>query len=167
VEVAEAVRQERPQEWSRVWASWFLVEDNAANLDLAARGLAQAGSDRQLEDALDTVFRNHLQHPARLIWACEAMTDESAPEAAVRRRLTLSLLERSSTCHRPISRRCGARQTARPRRAGYPPLLETAFRRGEPLRGSHHPRVWLEVERVRLVEGGPPRPGIGGGAVAR
>jgi transcription elongation GreA/GreB family factor len=39
------------------------------------------------------VFRNHLEHPAQFVWACEAMVQPAAPEP-VRRRATPSLLEK-------------------------------------------------------------------------
>jgi transcription elongation factor GreA len=89
----EAYRTNRTGDWTSVWGEWFLHEDNPVILDTIAAELERSGAQDALDAALEAVFRNHLQHPAQFVWACERMTEVSAPEP-VRRRMTPSLLEK-------------------------------------------------------------------------
>jgi transcription elongation factor GreA len=78
--------------WAEVWAEWLLHEEVPQLLSEIAEHLESAGHGAILEQALEAVFRNHNQHPAQFVWACEAMTDDDCPQA-VRARMTPSLLE--------------------------------------------------------------------------
>jgi transcription elongation factor GreA len=89
----EGYRERRDNEWTAVWGEWLLHEDNPVILDTIAAQLDEAGAQDALDAALEAVFRNHFQHPAQFVWACERMTDESAP-GPIRRRMTPSLLEK-------------------------------------------------------------------------
>jgi transcription elongation factor GreA len=89
----EAIRKVRNDDWTRVWGEWLLHEEAPQLLDEMARRLDEAGAADALDAAVEAVFRNHLQHPAQFIWACERMTDPSAP-VPLRRRMTPSLLEK-------------------------------------------------------------------------
>jgi transcription elongation factor GreA len=91
-EVLAAVRAARGDAWTRLWAAWLPSEEHPGNLTNIAAELAGAGAGDLLRSALETVFRDHLNHPAQLVWACEAMTEEGCPEA-LSRRMTPSVLE--------------------------------------------------------------------------
>ena len=88
-----AVRAARPDLWTELWSDWMLHEQHPAALDMVARALDDAGAGDLLDAAVEAVFRNHLEHPAQFVWACEAMVQPGAPEP-VRRRATPSLLEK-------------------------------------------------------------------------
>jgi transcription elongation factor GreA len=88
-----AIRKARPDDWIGIWGEWLLHEEAPAVLDTIAAELELAGAGDALDAAIEAVFRNHLQHPAQFVWACERMTDPGAPEP-VRRRMTPSLLEK-------------------------------------------------------------------------
>jgi len=89
----DAIADSRPEIWSQIWSEWFLHEDNAQLLATLAERLEAGGYRDLLDEALEAIFRNHSDHPAQFIWACEAMTEESCPET-VRARMTPSLLEK-------------------------------------------------------------------------
>jgi transcription elongation factor GreA len=89
----DALQQAKPDDWPRIWGEWLLHEDTAPALDLIARELDAAGAADELDWAIEAVFRNHLEHPAQFVWACERMTEPDAPEP-LRRRMTPSLLEK-------------------------------------------------------------------------
>jgi len=89
----EELRAAKPDEWTRIWGEWLLHEDTTPALDLIARELDAAGADDELDWAIEAVFRNHLEHPAQFVWACERMTEPDAPEPLLRR-MTPSLLEK-------------------------------------------------------------------------
>jgi len=91
-EALVALREARPSSWIRLWADWLPTEEHAANLDLLASELDRAGAGEALQGALEKVFRDHLGHPAQVVWAWETMTSESCPEP-LRRRMTPSVLE--------------------------------------------------------------------------
>jgi transcription elongation factor GreA len=62
-------------------------------LDAVARRLDREGHGGLVDGSMEAVFRNHLQHPAQFIWACEKMTEDDAPDA-LHQRMTPSLLEK-------------------------------------------------------------------------
>jgi transcription elongation factor GreA len=79
--------------WIDVWAEWLLHEEHPAVLEGIAVELERAGHADTLDATLEAVFRNHTEHPAQFIWACETMTRTDCPEP-LRRRMTPSLLEK-------------------------------------------------------------------------
>ena len=91
--VLAVVQAAHPGLWMELWSDWLLHEQHPAVLDLIARTLDGAGAGDLLDAAMEAVFRNHLEHPAQFVWACEAMVQPGAPEP-VRRRATPSLLEK-------------------------------------------------------------------------
>ncbi len=91
-EVLQTLRRTAPEDWAKIWAEWLSREDHAALLTIIAATLDEEDETDLLEAALETVFRNPLEHPQQLLWACELMTEEHAP-AVLRRRMTPSLLE--------------------------------------------------------------------------
>lgn len=91
-EALTALREARPEGWTRLWADWLPSEEHAANLDLLASELDRAGAGDALQSALEKVFRDHLGHPYQVVWAWEAMTAAGCPEP-LRRRMTPSVLE--------------------------------------------------------------------------
>ncbi|HOC42468.1 MAG TPA: GreA/GreB family elongation factor [Thermoanaerobaculales bacterium] len=88
-----AARAADPDHWAELWSDWMLHEQHPAVLDLIARSLDGEGAVDLLDAAVEAVFRNHLEHPAQFVWACEAMVQPGAPEP-LRRRATPSLLEK-------------------------------------------------------------------------
>ncbi|HSL18586.1 MAG TPA: GreA/GreB family elongation factor [Methylomirabilota bacterium] len=89
----EALRAARPGDWAGIWGEWLLHEETASTLETIATELDRHGAADALDSAVEAVFRNHLEHPAQFVWACERMTDADAPEA-LKRRMTPSLLEK-------------------------------------------------------------------------
>jgi transcription elongation factor GreA len=101
LQALDVFRSTRPEEWSEIWAEWLLHEQNPALLGRVAAELERARESDVLDAALEAVFRNHTEHPAQFIWACETMTEPDCPEP-LRRRLTPSLLEKiPDTLSRP------------------------------------------------------------------
>jgi transcription elongation factor GreA-like protein len=97
----QALRQARPAEWQELWSDWLPHEEHPTNLSAIARELCDNDAEGVLESALERIFRNHLEHPAQLVWACEVMIEDDAP-APLRRWMAPSLLE---TLPDTISRR--------------------------------------------------------------
>ncbi len=93
LEALDEIRTQRPEGWPEVWGEWMLHDDNSQVLDTIVRGLVNEGRGELVDESLEAVFRNHFQHPAQFIWACEAMTKEGCPDP-VRQRMTPSLLEK-------------------------------------------------------------------------
>ncbi len=89
----EAIREARPDKWAEIWSDWMLHEASATLLEKMLFDLDRSGGQDAADAALEVVFRNHTDHPAQFVWACEAMVRDSAPEY-LRRRLTPSLLEK-------------------------------------------------------------------------
>ncbi len=89
----EAIRASLPNTWAEVWSDWMLHEANPALLNRLLFELDGSGGQDSADAALEAVFRNHANHAAQFVWACEAMVKDSAPEY-LRRRLTPSLLEK-------------------------------------------------------------------------
>lgn len=92
-EALEAIAESSPALWPEVWSEWFLHEESAPSLMTIARRLEAAGHQALLDQAVEAVFRNHAEHAAQFVWACEVMTEDGCPEA-VRARMTPSLLEK-------------------------------------------------------------------------
>jgi transcription elongation factor GreA len=88
-----AFRADGPGQWTEIWADWLLHETSPALLDLIATTLDRAGESETLDATLEAVFRNHTNHPAQFVWACEAMVRDDSSES-VRRKMTPSLLEK-------------------------------------------------------------------------
>jgi len=88
-----AVRSDLGDQWIEIWAEWLLHEQHPTVLAGVAVELERLGKSDALDAALEAVFRNHIEHPAQFIWACEAMTEADCPDP-LRRRMTPSLLEK-------------------------------------------------------------------------
>ncbi|MCU0304937.1 MAG: GreA/GreB family elongation factor [Thermoanaerobaculales bacterium] len=154
VAALQALR-ERHQDWTAIWGDWLLHEETPSVLDDIAAALEAAGASEVLDAAVEAVFRNHVQHAAQFVWACERMTDEAAPEA-IRRRMSPSLLEKipdglTRRDFAPLRGRCkglldGGKVAIR--------LLLESANQGQALRFSQ--RVarapGVEPQRVKLVE---------------
>jgi transcription elongation factor GreA len=93
LEALQAIVAHDPEGWPDVWAEWLLHEEVPQLLGEIAERLEADGQDALLEQAMEAVFRNHNNHAAQFVWACEVMTDDSCPRA-VRTRMTPSLLEK-------------------------------------------------------------------------
>ncbi len=92
-EALEALARSRPDEWPEIWSEWMLHEPSASLLQAIVQRLEQAARTDLLDQSLEAIFRNHTEHPAQFLWACEEMSGENPP-AAVGRRMTPSLLEK-------------------------------------------------------------------------
>jgi transcription elongation factor GreA len=92
-EALEAIRSAHPDTWADVWAEWFLHEQHPAILGSIGGALEAEGATGALDASVEAVFRNHTEHPAQFVWACEAMVEPDAP-IQIRRRMTPSLLEK-------------------------------------------------------------------------
>jgi transcription elongation factor GreA len=92
-DVLQATVDNDSDRWPEVWAEWLLHEEVSQLLGEIAERLEAAGYTAQLDQGLEAVFRNHANHPAQFVWACEAMTNDDCPQA-VRARMTPSLLEK-------------------------------------------------------------------------
>jgi transcription elongation GreA/GreB family factor len=79
--------------WPEVWAEWLLHEGSSQLLGEIAERLETDSHAGLVDRALEAVFRNHCNHPAQFVWACEAMAEDNCPQA-VRARMTPSLLEK-------------------------------------------------------------------------
>jgi transcription elongation factor GreA len=79
--------------WIDAWAEWLLHEEHPAVLEGIAFELERGGQADTLDASLEAIFRNHTEHPAQFVWACEMMTRSDCPEP-LRRRMTPSLLEK-------------------------------------------------------------------------
>ena len=79
--------------WPEVWAEWLLHEGTTQLLGEVTARLETEGHAGLADQALEAVFRNHCDHPAQFVWACEEMSEDDCPQA-VRARMTPSLLEK-------------------------------------------------------------------------
>jgi transcription elongation factor GreA len=93
LEALQAVVSRDPEAWPEVWSEWLLHEEVPQLLAEIAGHLEAEGHDALVDQAMEAVFRNHNNHPAQFVWACEVMTDDNCPQA-VRTRMTPSLLEK-------------------------------------------------------------------------
>jgi transcription elongation factor GreA len=89
----EALASVHVDAWPQIWADWILHEETPQLLSTMTDRLENEGHNELVDQALEAVFRNHVQHPAQFVWACEAMSDDAAPET-VKSRMTPSLLEK-------------------------------------------------------------------------
>jgi len=89
----DALVASRPDDWPEIWAEWVLHEENPQLLSSIAARLENGGHTALIDQALEAVFRSHIQHAPQFIWACEAMSQDHCPES-VRSRMTPSLLEK-------------------------------------------------------------------------
>jgi len=92
-EALEAIARTATDTWPAVWSEWFLHEESSQNLRSIATRLEADGHSNLLDQAVDTIFRNHAGHAAQFIWSCETMTEDWCPES-IRARMTPSLLEK-------------------------------------------------------------------------
>ncbi len=91
---ALAAIAERPDgSWAEVWAEWLLHEDTPQVLREIASTLEGQGQANLVDQSMEAVFRNHNDHPAQFVWACESMAEDECP-LAVKTRMTPSLLEK-------------------------------------------------------------------------
>ena len=89
----EALVVSHPDGWPEIWADWVLHEDNPQLLSTVVGRLEDEGHNELIDRSLEAIFRNHVQHAAQFIWACEVMSGEACPET-VKARMTPSLLEK-------------------------------------------------------------------------
>jgi transcription elongation factor GreA len=92
-EALEAIADNDPEGWPAIWAEWLLHEESAQLLAEIAVRLEATGNATLVDEAMEGVFRNHTNHPAQFLWACELMSEDGCPQA-VRSRMTPSLLEK-------------------------------------------------------------------------
>lgn len=92
-EALNAIADYDPKGWPDIWAEWILHEDVPNLLAEMTSRLEGEGHADLVDQAMEAVFRNHNNHPAQFVWACESMTEDGCPEA-VRSRMTPSLLEK-------------------------------------------------------------------------
>ena len=88
-----AIVESSPSGWPEVWAEWLLHEEGANLLGEITAKLEAAGHAELVDQAMEAVFRNHANHPAQFVWACEAMSEDDCPQA-IRSRMTPSILEK-------------------------------------------------------------------------
>ena len=89
----EAIRSAHPDGWTETWSDWMLHESHPAVLDRVLFALEESNAGELADAAMEAIFRNHTEHPAQFVWACEAMARDDAPES-LRRRMTPSILEK-------------------------------------------------------------------------
>ena len=92
-EALAAIADSNHDGWPEVWAEWLLHEGSPQLLGEVTARLETEGHAGLADQALEAVFRNHGNHPAQFVWACEAMSEDNCPQA-VRARMTPSLLEK-------------------------------------------------------------------------
>jgi len=88
-----AIVESSPDGWPEVWAEWLLHEEGTNLLAEITAKLEAAGHAELVDQAMEAVFRNHANHPAQFVWACEAMSEDDCPQA-IRSRMTPSILEK-------------------------------------------------------------------------
>ena len=88
-----AIVESSPDGWPEVWAEWLLHEEGTNLLAEITAKLEAAGHAELVDQAMEAVFRNHANHPAQFVWACEAMSEDNCPQA-IRSRMTPSILEK-------------------------------------------------------------------------
>ena len=92
-EALAAVFESSPDGWPEVWAEWLLHEEGTALLEEITAKLEANGHAELVDQAMEAVFRNHANHPAQFVWACETMSEDDCPQA-IRSRMTPSVLEK-------------------------------------------------------------------------
>lgn len=88
-----AIVESNPDGWSEVWAEWLLHEEGTNLLEEITAKLEANGSGELVDQAMEAVFRNHANHPAQFVWACERMSEDDCPKT-IRSRMTPSVLEK-------------------------------------------------------------------------
>ena len=151
----EALSDSHPEGWPEIWSEWFLHEDNPLLLGTIAGRLEADSHSHLVDQALEAVFRNHSDHPAQFIWACEAMTEENCPET-VSARMTPSLLEKlpDTLTRKPFSSFRGrAKGLLDGGRVAIRLLLESASSQQAARFSQRISRIdTVEPQRARLVE---------------
>lgn len=89
----EAIRRSREDSWAPIWAEWLLHEKTGSLLGTISQALLKDSYEDFMDAGLETIFRNHMQHPHQFLWACESMVKEDCP-ALLRSRMRPSLLEK-------------------------------------------------------------------------
>jgi transcription elongation factor GreA len=92
-EALQSIADNDPEGWPAIWAEWLLHEESAQLLSEIVARLEASGNATLINEAIEAVFRNHSNHPAQFVWACEAMSEDNCPEA-IQARMTPSLLEK-------------------------------------------------------------------------
>jgi transcription elongation factor GreA len=92
-EALAAIAEHYPDGWPAVWAEWLLHEEAGQLLSEITTKLESAGYTDRADQSLEAIFRNHNNHPAQFIWACETMSEDDCP-SSIRTRTTPSLLEK-------------------------------------------------------------------------
>ena len=92
-EALTAIFESSPDSWPEVWAEWLLHEEGTTLLEEITARLEANGHTELVDQAMEAVFRNHANHPAQFVWACETMSEDACPQA-IRSRMTPSVLEK-------------------------------------------------------------------------
>jgi len=92
-EALTAIFESSPDGWPEVWAEWLLHEEGTTLLEEITARLEANGHTELVDQAMEAVFRNHANHPAQFVWACETMSEDACPQA-IRSRMTPSVLEK-------------------------------------------------------------------------
>jgi transcription elongation factor GreA len=92
-EALAAFVESSPDGWPEVWAEWLLHEEGTTLLEEITAKLEANGHAELVDQAMEAVFRNHANHPAQFVWACETMSEDDCPQA-IRSRMTPSVLEK-------------------------------------------------------------------------
>ena len=92
-EALQAIVDNDTEGWPAIWAEWLLHEESAQLLGEIVAKLEATGNASLTDEAMEAIFRNHSNHPAQFVWACEAMTEDNCPQV-VGVRMTPSLLEK-------------------------------------------------------------------------
>ena len=93
LEALIAIVESSPDGWPEVWAEWLPHEEGTALLEEITAKLEVNGHAELVDQAMEAVFRNHANHAAQFVWACEKMSDDDCPQA-IRSRMTPSVLEK-------------------------------------------------------------------------
>ena len=92
-ETLQAIADNDPEGWPAIWAEWLLHEESAQLLGEIVAKLDASGNTTLINESMEVIFRNHTNHPAQFVWACEAMSEDNSPQA-ISARMTPSLLEK-------------------------------------------------------------------------
>jgi len=92
-EALTAIVESSPDGWPEVWSEWLLHEEGTTLLEEITAKLEANGHAELVDQAMEAVFRNHANHAAQFVWACEKMSEDDCPQA-IRSRMTPSVLEK-------------------------------------------------------------------------
>ena len=150
-----AIAEAAPDQFPEVWADWLLHEDNPQNMRTIATRLEAEGYAPLLDRSLEAIFRNHVEHAAQFLWACEFMAEDDCP-ATIRSRMTPSLLEKlpdTLTRREFSSMRSRAKGLLDGGQVAVRVLMESASARQAERFSQRIARIdAVEPQRVRLVE---------------